>query len=189
MSVPDWTSEGLLPPIRTRLGGATHDRSPYHATTLELVLRFATTPERWRILDGLLRYREVLYGMGMSTGWQWIDGSLLEEVEVLEDRPPNDVDVVTFFELPTGKTPDEVIAAGRGLFGSEKPTFQVDAYYFQLGLPTGRFEVEWIAYWYSMWSHRRTGAWKGFLQVGLDPAGDEEARVNLAEVIAEGGAA
>ena len=34
----------------------------------------------------------------------------------------------------------------------------------------------WIAYWYSMWSHRRDGSWKGFLQLDLHQARDADAR-------------
>lgn len=30
-------------------------------------------------------------------------------------------------------------------------------------------------YWYSMWSHRRNQAWKGYLEVDLDPAFDRQA--------------
>jgi hypothetical protein len=35
--------------------------------------------------------------------------------------------------------------------------------------------VRWISYWYSMWSHRRDGLWKGFVQVDLDSAQDPAA--------------
>jgi hypothetical protein len=31
------------------------------------------------------------------------------------------------------------------------------------------------SYWYSMWSHRRNQAWKGFLQIDLAPSQDVEA--------------
>ena len=35
--------------------------------------------------------------------------------------------------------------------------------------------VERSAYWYSMWSHRRNQAWKGYLEVDLNPAHDQQA--------------
>lgn len=39
--------------------------------------------------------------------------------------------------------------------------------------------VEQCTYWNSLWSHRRNGQWKGYLQVDLAPAGDREAMANL----------
>ena len=35
------------------------------------------------------------------------------------------------------------------------------------------------AYWYSMWSHRRNQAWKGYLQVELSPSEDARAAALL----------
>ncbi|WP_407681941.1 hypothetical protein [Pseudomonas hamedanensis] len=40
--------------------------------------------------------------------------------------------------------------------------------------------VAMTTYWYSMWSHRRTGQWKGFLRVDLSPVQDEAAKTLLA---------
>ena len=70
----------------------------------ELVLRFGTSPERRRILDGFLRYRGRLHAAGLRTGFQWLDGSFLENIELIESRLPNDLDVVTFFSLAPGDT-------------------------------------------------------------------------------------
>jgi uncharacterized protein YfaQ (DUF2300 family) len=38
------------------------------------------------------------------------------------------------------------------------------------------------AYWYSVWSHRRDHAWKGFVQLDLAPAGDAAAAAILASL-------
>ena len=48
-----------------------------------------------------------------------------------------------------------------------------------LGQPVDALQVQSIAYWYSMWSHRRDGLWKGFVQVDLDSAQDADARAVL----------
>jgi hypothetical protein len=58
----------------------------------------------------------------------------------------------------------------------------VDAYPFVLGEPTENRHVKQISYWYSMWSHRRDGTWKGFLQIDLAPNADAEAKQFLASV-------
>jgi len=74
-------------------------RSPYVVGLLDVVERFATTPERIRILDGLLRFRADLHQTGIVSGFQWLDGSFMEQVEILEHRPPRDLDVVNFLDL------------------------------------------------------------------------------------------
>lgn len=45
---------------------------------------------------GLLDLRAELTLAGKSDGFQWVDGSFTEDVEVQQGRTPNDVDVVTF---------------------------------------------------------------------------------------------
>jgi hypothetical protein len=55
-----------------------------------------------------------------------------------------------------------------------KSKFLVDSYYEQLGNKLSKYQVDHISYWYSMWSHRRDGVWKGFIQVDLNPELDSE---------------
>src|SRR5580692_10607499 len=94
--LPPFISSGVLPP---HLAGAAspHDRSPYEATPAEVVARFATSGPRRVILRGYLDYRAALREAGFAEGYQWLDGSFVEDVERTEGRPPNDVDVVTFY--------------------------------------------------------------------------------------------
>ena len=35
--------------------------------------------------------------IGIGSGFQWLDGSFLENVEMTEKRDPGDLDLVTFF--------------------------------------------------------------------------------------------
>jgi hypothetical protein len=44
------------------------------------------------------------------------------------------------------------------------------------------------AYWYSMWSHRRSQLWKGFVQVALTADDDAAAAATLASLGSAGGA-
>lgn len=92
MPIPDWTAEGILPPIDAR-DPTSHYRSPYVATLTDAMLRFSTSVARCRILRG---------------------------------------------------------------------------------------------YWYSVWSHRRTMSWKGFVQIDLNPASDAEAAELLTAIEKEG---
>ncbi len=62
-----------------------------------------------------------------------------------------------------------------------KSTYHVDAYFVELDARSPEVLVNRSVYWYSIWSHRRDGLWKGFLQVDLAPAADALAREGLVE--------
>jgi len=180
-SIPTWNIAGVLPPIRPNAPGSSPDRSPYVVDLAVLFDRFATSPERMAILDGLLRFRTDLHAAGITSGFQWLDGSFLEQVEALEGRAPRDMDVVTFLDLPLGLDQRSLVQQHGRLFDQKhmKATYAMDAYFAVLGQPTDHWQVKNIAYWYSLWSHRRDGLWKGFVQVDLDPSQDGDARAIL----------
>lgn len=154
---------------------------PYAVELAGLVDHFSSTPERIAILKGLLRFRADLHRAGIVNGFQWLDGSFLEHVEMLESRPPCDMDVVTFLHLPEGWDQQSLYQENSALFDQKKAktTYQMDAYFVELGQPTNAWQVKKISYWYSLWSHRRDGMWKGFVQVDLDPSQDDAARAIL----------
>ncbi|MBF0176778.1 MAG: hypothetical protein HQL63_08025 [Magnetococcales bacterium] len=180
-AVPAWNHVGVLPPIMTNALGNSPDRSPYAVKLPGLVDHFSSTPERIAILKGLLRFRAALHRAGIVNGFQWLDGSFLEHVEMLESRPPRDMDVVTFYLLPDGHNQRSFSERNPSLFDRHawKTSHKVDTYFISLGKPTDVNRVKEISYWYSMWSHRRDGLWKGFVQVDLDPARDDAARAIL----------
>ena len=94
--IPDWNSQGVLPPVRPGTDGSAADRSPYRVSLHQLVTMFAISPERATILRGFLDYRAALHAAGIIVGFQWVDGSFVENIEALEGQHPNDMDVVTF---------------------------------------------------------------------------------------------
>lgn len=179
-AIPAWTAQGVLPPINPANPVSSVDRSPYVVSLTDIVLRFNTSPERRVIVDGFLRYRAALHSVGLVAGFQWLDGSFMEDVEILEGRPPRDIDVVTFYQLPTGASQNDILNRNPALFGhdSVKSTYHVDGYSVSLGTPPDRL-VRQSAYWYGVWSHRRNDRWKGFLEIGLAPDQDAEAAAYL----------
>ncbi len=187
VAIPAWTALGLLPPIDPSQPTST-ERSPYPVSLKDVVMRFSTSPERKAIMKGFLGYRAALHGLGYTSGFQWLDGSFMEEVEVIEKRAPHDIDVVTFVHDPVdeGRTPtDEEIS---GLISpSSKTAFKVDSYIFDINQLPPREITALSAYWYSMWAHRRNQTWKGFLQIELEPAEDAEAVAWLAHEDTKGG--
>src|SRR5437867_13022888 len=100
--IPPWNPEGLLP-AADMANPTSANRAPYPVTLSDVVMRFHTSAERAAILTGFLDYRAALHAAGLTTGFQWLDGSFMEHIEVgARRRPPNDIDVVSFYHLPPG---------------------------------------------------------------------------------------
>lgn len=138
----------------------------------ELTNRFGTTPQRWALLRGLLAYRNALRAANLQAGFQWLDGSFLEDSERTRGRAPADIDMVTFALLPHGLTAQQFLERHPELL-SERLTklhFGCDAYFVDLGLGARRphLLVERARYWYGLFSHQRASALrKGMLQIDL----------------------
>jgi len=173
VTIPAWNALGLLPPIDADSPVNSH-RSPYSVSLKDVVMRFDTSAERRAILHGFLDYRQTLHQLGIQSGFQWLNGSFMEDVETLEKRPPRDIDVVTFLH-----TPEKFEVSDTNLVilnpGFAKSKYKVDAYLVELDEISSHDLVSQSAYWYSVWSHRRNQAWKGFLQIDLNPIEDAEA--------------
>ena len=174
VAIPDWNSLGLLPPVDPASPPTSRTRSPYLVSLKDVVMRFATTSERESVLQGFLNYRAALHALGLVAGFQWLDGSFMEDVETLEQRAPKDIDVVSFVHTPAEFRLDA--AALQVLdHDSAKASFKVDAYFVELNrLPPDQLTTE-SAYWYSLLAHRRNHIWKGFLQINLAPSEDADA--------------
>jgi hypothetical protein len=183
-SIPKWTGEGLIPPIDDR-NPTGRNRSPYRVGLKEFIARFATTSPRMKILDGYLRLRKLLHEHGFCSGFQWVNGSFVENAEAVRGRPPMDIDVVSFLAEPaltTNLTVEDALDADM-----VKNSFFVDHYMVELNLPS-RLLVREAAYWFGVWSHRRTtNQWKGFLQIDLEADEDEEASRLLQRLRNSGG--
>ena len=174
-TIPAWNNSGIIPPIRPGEPGHSSKRSPYRASLIEVIDRFCTSQARASILEGYLQFREALQATGLDSGFQWLNGSFVEDKESRIGDAPADIDVVTFAQLPNGKSQGDLNSAAPHLFdhGHVKATYKVDGYFQFLGDPSSVFFVRQTSYWNSMWSHTRNHEWKGFLQVEL--AADEDA--------------
>jgi hypothetical protein len=180
MPIPSFDANNVLPP---HAGDPRHlaQLSPYPCTATELCQRFATSPDRLLILDGFLRFRELLSQAGFVSGFQWLDGSFLENVEAEANRPPKDLDVVTFY-LPADAGFNQRVA---GAFpnlrdrNQIKTVYRVDHFFLDMARHPV-LTVEWTRYWTGLFSHRRDGVWKGMLRIDLNtPAEDTNARAQL----------
>ena len=182
--IPNWTSKGVLPPVNA-LQPSSAERSPYRVKLLDVVMRFATSNERRKILKGFLDYRAALHSMTVTQGFQWLDGSFSEDVELLEKRPPRDIDLVSFIHTPPG-FPATPIDPDVFDHAHAKATYLVDSYIVEINLLPPDNLIKKSTYWYSMWSHRRTQEWKGYLEIDLSPVEDAASSAWLAAQMAEG---
>ena len=84
-------------------------------TALEVVTTLGSTDERRAILTGWLNHRAALRAIGFDRGFQWLDGSFVEQ------KDPQDLDVVTFLYRPPGIVDPNQLAmlmrANLNLFG------------------------------------------------------------------------
>ena len=188
MTIPTWSVSGIIPAIRPGANGVNPDRSPYLASLEDFFDAFCVSRDRLAICRGLLAYRAELHHINITDGFQWLDGSFLEHIEYTESRSPRDVDVVTFFRLPAGESQISLAENSPASFDHDrlKAEFHVDAYSVPLGQEFGLAQVKAVSYWYSMWSHRRDGLWKGFVQVSLDPGLDQNGQAKLDALEASG---
>lgn len=177
MPIPPFTINGVLPPYvgPDGPGGAAEDMSPYVTTGLEIVSTLASTNERRAILLGWLKYRADLRAIGFERGFQWLDGSFVE------DKEPRDLDVVSFLYRPPGiSDPTQllmVMRANAKLFVRNlvKAEYKLDAFPIDLdGSPEAL--VSSTRYFLGLFSHRRgDDVWKGMLQVRFEDVGDDAA--------------
>ncbi|HEV2136946.1 MAG TPA: hypothetical protein VGR47_22195 [Terracidiphilus sp.] len=185
MSIPGFTIDGIIPPF-TGMGPGNDPSfmSPYEADALEVVLRFGTSGKRREILEKWLDHRTALRGIGFHTGFQWLDGSFLEEKE------PNDLDIVTFVYHPADLATDEELISfwnkNSGLLDRDlvKADYLLDAFFLDLsGSPEGLVSLS--RYYLQLFSHQRESyLWKGMIQVPLEDANDNGAREQLLQPIA-----
>lgn len=168
----------VLPPFVGENPTRRADMSPYKVSMHDVVARFATSRPRVKILRGLLAYRSALLSAGVTAGFQWLDGSFVEDVEQIRKVPPKDLDVVTF-----GKLPASDVAAKREWMqkhvhlldrNQAKIVFSCDAFFVDLA-KNPEMLVDDTRYWFGLFSHQRESTlWKGMLQVPLN-SNDQDA--------------
>lgn len=166
--IPNFDHNNVIP---LHLGNPTQPQhlSPYPCTTLELCQIFATSKERIEILHGFLLFRQKMNKLGIIQGFQWLDGSFIENIEVSENRAPRDIDVVTFFGGISLEN-QEVVAQKFAEFVNSKiskVTYKVDHYPVDYCYKPD-VTVELTRYWIQLFTHNRLGVWKGLLRLELN---------------------
>jgi hypothetical protein len=173
--IPNYNESGVLPPF---LPGSSPIQeaatAPYVVELEDFIIHYATSEKRKEILNGFLQYRLLLKENGIINGFQWIDGSFLENVESIRNRSPSDIDIITFASRPENYSEmaewEKYVLGRETIFNPQKTKelYFCDAYYIDLNLPPHTI-VRNTAYWFGLFSHQReTYLWKGMLQLSLD---------------------
>lgn len=175
--IPSFGFGEVLPPFvgADVTGEQQQPRSPYPASPEQLVDAFCTSRDRALILRGLFGYRGALRANGFMKGFQWIDGSFVENCELVNGRSPSDVDVVTLLHRPptvgdsvsfNGFVQDRAATLFNPIW--TKATFRCDSYPIDLDGPSQTL-AKLTAYWMGLFSHQRdTFRWKGLVEIPFE---------------------
>ena len=98
--IPPFDHNYVLPPYIGDNPAARVSQSPYHTDIVDLCRHFGTTQPRIELLKGFVQFRLDSYAHGINNTIQWIDGSFVEDKMSRENLEPNDIDVVTFMNIP-----------------------------------------------------------------------------------------
>ena len=187
MAVPSFTATNILPPYVGIWPEQPLGFSPYPASIIEVVNQFGSSPARRAILVGLIRLRSRLRALDVTIERQWLDGSFMEAIELSEGRDPGDIDVMSFVRRPAVAKSDldfeALVHANLDVFSPPlaKANFKCDHYLQDLDLG---IDIDSICYWNAVFSHRRNGVWKGFVQVTDE--GDRVDQELLGQILAQG---
>ncbi|MEQ9078165.1 MAG: hypothetical protein RLP09_30140 [Sandaracinaceae bacterium] len=127
---------------------------------MRLVSLFGDSRKRAELLSSYLKFHSELRKVIKEDSWQWIGGSLLELY-----REPKDIDVVVWItaadarRLPPALSSPPTLKSERGLH----------VFYERLDVSAQRLQRR-TGYWYELWTSRRGGGRKGFLE--LDSGAD-----------------
>lgn len=174
MPIPSFDHNHILPP---HLGNPANpaDISPYVSNIEDFCKRFATSKERIEILKGFINLRIQLTNIGVIEGFQWVDGSFLENIEVIEGRPPNDIDVVTFHKPISVQLKIQISKNHQNLISPtlSKSLYHTDHYLMNY-CESPEKTVQMIKYWLQLFSHNRNGQWKGMVELPLNTYQDDQ---------------
>ena len=169
MPIPEFDHNHVLPPHIGNPSDGIHLVSPYRATSIELVDFFATSKKRIEILIGLFSFRAKLTAQGLINGFQWLDGSFVENIEKQENRSPNDLDLITFYFGYDKNFQDKLVQnfaefADRDL---GKKNYLLDHFPFDATYSPVN-NIEFTRYFVQLFSHNRNKVWKGMIRIELN---------------------
>jgi hypothetical protein len=109
--------------------------------------------------------------LNITSGFQLIDGSFVENCEAIRGRAPSDVDIVTFASLNIAPSKiQNLLLSNLDVFDphQSKATYKCDAYFVQLDISNPQLVAANSFYWFGLFSHQRASSlWKGMLRISI----------------------
>lgn len=172
--IPDFNHNFVLPPHLGNPVDRSH-LSPYPCSIIELCHKYSFSPERINILRNYVLFRQRMNTMGIIYGFQWLNGSFLEDIENSEGRAPHDLDLVTFCG---GLSPNDManIASNFPEFiyaNLSRTKYSLDHYPIDYAYKP-EVTVEQTRYWLQLFTHNRKSIWKGILRLPLNTSIDDQ---------------
>lgn len=174
--IPTFDLNGLLPPFVGPSPVLAAAQAPFRTDVLELSNALGNSAVRKSLLEGLIRYRAAIRGLGFLGGFQIINGSFCEDCELIRGNDPGDIDAITFVKRPVAHKADAAfisfVASNAALLDpqSAKATFGVHSFIIDLDAPA-ELSIPISIYFFSLFSHQKsTKQWKGTLRVDLQTA-------------------
>lgn len=185
MPIPDFDHNNVLPPFINGRPGILTNHSPYICTIQEFCEKFATTEVRIELLTKFVEFRLKVHESEITSGFQWVDGSFLEDKEKALNKDPNDIDVATFFQVSSPNTEDKIKNEfpefiNRGL---AKDNYMLDNLLIHI-TPLAPYDLIRNTNFISkLFSYSRRGVHKGMVEIHLNtPTNDKAALEYLKSV-------
>lgn len=173
--IPIFDHNGVIPPFLGNPAHGSNQISPYLTTSLELCQRFAISSQRIDILRKFLAFRTEMRRFGIS-GFQYLDGSFMEDIENSSlNRPPNDLDLLTFFRPVTPIQEANILANFTDFVDRTncKLNYSLDHMLINLGGDPISL-VEFTRYYIQLFTHNRSNIWKGMLKLEVGIANEDD---------------
>lgn len=175
--IPPFNHNNVLPPYQGNNPASCNAQSPYQCSIMEFCQRFAISDKRIMILKGFIQFRLKCNDIGITEGFQWIDGSFIEDIMASEQREPNDIDVVSFlFRLRS--IPNLIIEIKSKFLEFLDPTMSKKNYHVDHYLVEADSNpvttINAVKYWNQLFGHNRKGIWKGMVEIPLYPTNAED---------------
>ena len=170
--IPPFNHNNVLPPYHGVNPANPDEQSPYKCTIMEFCQRFAISEQRKKILKGFIQFRLKCNEIGITEGFQWIDGSFIEDIMASDRREPNDIDVVSFLfnltSIPNLST--EIINKFQEFIypSLSKSNYYVDHYIVEAD-KNPITTISAVKYWNQLFGHNRKGIWKGMVKIPFYP--------------------
>ena len=170
--IPPFNHNNVLPPFQGNNPANIYKQSPYQCSIMEFCKHFAMSDKRKIILKGFVQFRLKCCHIGITKGFQWIDGSFIEDIMASDNREPNDIDVVSFiFGLQA--IPNLIIEIKKNFREFVEPQLSKTNYHVDHYLVEADFNpittIQAVKYWNQLFGHNLKGIWKGMVEIPFYP--------------------